>query len=213
MELPDFVSIKIQESNEPLVDLAKFGFVLEPYYFRLGLTHTKAMFLRQGAVEKLLAAQKDLKIYKFKIWDGYRPRSVQKTIYHKFWDELHWQHPNWSEDQISAEAGMYVTYPDNPQRIPHHSTGGAVDLSLVDKSGKELEMGTPFDHFGPEAWQFHYEQDNTNEAARNNRNLLRNALLAQDFNPYPYEWWHFDYGDQLWAASRQKPFAIYGEIQ
>jgi D-alanyl-D-alanine dipeptidase len=212
-ELPHYEAVEIRESGEPLADLSKFGFILEPYYFQQGVSPTSTMLLRQGVVDRLLAAQAKLKGYKFKIYDGYRPRSVQRTVYQKFFDELQQKHPDWTEEQLDAEAGMYVTYPREPHRIPHHSTGGAVDLTLVDESsGRELDMGTGFDHFGPEAWQHYFEQNSINEGARKNQEMLRNALLGEDFNPFPYEWWHFDYGDQLWAASRQKPFAIYGEI-
>jgi D-alanyl-D-alanine dipeptidase len=170
------------------------------------------MLLRESVVNKLLEAQKELKIYKFKIWDGYRPRSVQNNIYHKFWGELKTDHPDWEDKRLEAEVGTYVTSPTNPDRIPPHATGGAVDLTLADSSGSNIDMGTEFDYFGPEAESFYFEKHPTNEAIRKNRALLRTLMINYGFRSEPEEWWHFDYGNQLWATAINEPFAIYGEI-
>jgi D-alanyl-D-alanine dipeptidase len=213
MTLVKFEHIPIKESNEPLVDLEKYDFVLESVYFNWKLSPDKKMFLRQSVVEKLIKIQNKLKKYTFKIWDGYRTRAVQKNVYKKYWQELKEKNPDWNNEKLDEEASIFVTYPSDPKRIPHHSTGGAVDLTLVDENGKELDMGTGFDFFGKEAAPYYYEENKISDLVKNNRKLLRNAMLEDDFHIYEYEWWHFDYGNQIWAAKLNKPFAIYGEIK
>ena len=68
-----------------------------------------------------------------------------------------------------------------------------------------------FDHFGPEAASLFYEINNIDDQVRTNRKLLRDAMVAEYFRFDDDEWWHFDYGNQLWAAALNKPYAIYGE--
>src|SRR3989338_5010432 len=195
----DFESVSIKESGESLVDLAGYDFVLDAQYHNMGLSTDDRMFLRRGVAEKLSRIQEKLGRYKFKVWDGYRPRSVQKSVYRKFWRETEKAHPDWNTDQIKNEVEKYVSLPDDPGRIPPHSTGGAVDLTLVDLDGRELDMGTVFDSFQETAAALYYEEHEGSEVVRNNRRILREAMIAAGFLPYPHEWWHYDYGDQVWA--------------
>jgi len=211
MSLVSFENIPIQECSELLVDLAGYDFMLEPVYFKTGSADTNKMYLRQGVADKLLAIQKEFKIYKFKIWDGYRPRVVQNNIYEKYWQELKKLHPEWDKEKMQNEVGVFITNAQDTNRIPPHATGGAVDLTLVDAEGKELNMGTEFDYFGPEAAVLYFEGNNINDEVRQNRKLLREAMEIMGFRIEPYEWWHYDYGNQLWASTLHKPAAIYGE--
>src|SRR6266498_2751506 len=105
MTLIKFETVPIKESNEPLVDAAKFGLMVEPIYSKQGLSAEKRIFLRKGLVEKLKLIEKDLKIYKFKIWDGYRPREIQNKIFDRYFSELKSKHPNWPEDKLKTETG------------------------------------------------------------------------------------------------------------
>ena len=201
--------IFIKENNEPLVDLAEFHFILEPSYFNQGFSRDNRVFLREGVAIKLEAIQKELKKYRFKIWDGFRSREVQHNIYQNFWNKLKKENPDWNSETLAQEVGVFVTDAQDPHRTPPHSTGGAVDLTLVDIEGKELDMGTVFDYFGPEAHTHYF--DEVNNAIAGNRRLLREAMSAHGFAPYANEWWHFDYGNQLWALELNKSSAFYGE--
>ena len=70
-----------------------------------------------------------------------------------------------------------------------HSRGSTVDLTLVDlKTGKELDMGSPYDFFGI---QSHPKHKKLTIKQRANRFLLRNLMLTNGFKPYENEWWHF----------------------
>lgn len=131
-------------------------------------------YLRQDTANALIKANQDFKQlgYRIKVFDCYRPLSVQK----KMWQIL----PN-------------ATYVANPAKGSKHNRGAAVDLTLVDKQGKELDMGTPFDFFGQKA-HHSYRQLPKNVLA--NRQLLKTVLAKYDFKPINSEWWHYDYRPQ-----------------
>ena len=131
----------------------------------------------------------------------------------KYWKKLKAAHPQWPEDQLHKQTATYVGVATDPNSIPLHSTGGAVDLTIVDEKGIELDMGTEFDHFGPKAAALYYETTEEKALIRDNRRLLRNALSEVGFRFDEDEWWHFDYGNQIWAGAFNKSKAIYGEIK
>lgn len=70
-----------------------------------------------------------------------------------------------------------------------HTRGSTVDLTIVNlKTGKELDMGSPFDFFGEISHPF---SSKINTTQKKNRMLLRNIMLKYHFKPYDQEWWHF----------------------
>lgn len=211
MTLLKYEHIKIRDLGEPLIDLSNFDFLLEPSYYNRDLSKDSRVYIRKAIVEKLKTIQQELVNYRFKIWDGWRSREVQHNIYMDHWQKLKCEHPDWKEEKLKKEVGKFVTVAYDPHRIPIHATGGSIDLTLTDLSGNELEMGTGFDHFGPEAASLFYEINNIDDQVRTNRKLLRDAMVAEHFRFDDDEWWHFDYGNQLWAAALNKPYAIYGE--
>lgn len=206
-----FESVPIAENNEPLVSVSDYLFVAEPAYFNQGIAPDDSMKIRKDIAEKLLATQENFDgAYQFKIWDGYRPRSVQDAIYNDYWKKIESEHPDWNDEQLNHEVEKFVTRATSLERIPPHATGGAIDLTLVDHEGNELNMGTEFDHFGPESFPDYYDDKDKTIAA--NRALLRTALLDAGFTPDSDEWWHFDYGNQSWALRSGQQAALYGEV-
>ena len=127
-------------------------------------------FLRLKTVKALILANNDLMKLglKIKLYDCYRPLDVQK----KMWAIV----PN-------------ATYVANPAKGSIHNRGGAVDISLVDLSGKELDMGTKFDFFGDEASHNYLK---FNEQILKNRQLLKSVMLANSFSSFDSEWWHYN---------------------
>jgi D-alanyl-D-alanine dipeptidase len=104
------------------------------------------------------------------VWDAYRPLSAQ----HCLWN--------------ACPDSRYVAPPDQGGR---HTRGTAVDVTLVHiATGAPLDMGTAFDDFTANA---HYTAATVSAEARANRKTLRDAMIAHGFEPYDYEWWHFDY--------------------
>ncbi|MGQ3671013.1 M15 family metallopeptidase [Xanthobacter sp. TB0136] len=75
-----------------------------------------------------------------------------------------------------------------------HSRGSTLDLTLVEReSGRELDMGTPFDLFCHRSWP---QSDEVSPAARTNRRLLADYMMAAGFEPFFMEWWHFTLKDE-----------------
>ena len=107
--------------------------------------------------------------YRIKIFDGYRPISVQWRL---------WK---------ATPKKEYVSHPSKGMRM--HNRGAAIDMTLVDKDGKELDMGTPYDFFGKEA---HLNYPHT-AAIQKNRTLLKSVMEQVGFKAISKEWWHFDY--------------------
>jgi D-alanyl-D-alanine dipeptidase len=127
-------------------------------------------FLHQDAASALLKVQKEAESIglSLKVYDGYRPLSVQKIM----WDHV--------QDE------RYVSNPAvNKGR---HTRGTAVDVTLVDREGNELLMPTPFDDFTEKA---HADSPCSPEAYKN-RALLKKLMGNQGFIMLPTEWWHFD---------------------
>ena len=104
-----------------------------------------------------------------KVFDGYRPLSVQK----KMWKIM-------PDDRYVA----------NPATGSRHNRGAAVDLTLIDSTGSELEMGTEYDNFTEKA---HYDYPNLSEEVKSNRKILLDAMVKFGFSPIESEWWHFDF--------------------
>lgn len=158
----------------------------------------KAYFQKETA-EKLAQAQQhltdiDSNLYLL-IWDGVRPRSVQ------------WQ--MW--DALEMPFNEKVRYVSNPKNGSIHNYGCAVDLTVCERDGRLLDMGTDFDYFGPAA--------NTNKEyilltdsiltfqQFDNRKLLRKVMKAAGFSSITSEWWHFN------AMSRSEANKRYSIIE
>jgi len=80
-------------------------------------------------------------------------------------------------------------YVADPKKGSIHNRGGAVDISLADSDGKELDMGTPFDFFGPEA---SHDFENLSEEVKENRKILRKIMTRSGFRIFESEWWHYN---------------------
>jgi len=135
--------------------------------------------LRPEAADAVVLAHKALKKkgLGLKMFDCYRPRPYQQRL----WDKV----PN----------PDYVT---PPAKGSMHSRGAAVDLTIIDANGKELDMGTPYDFFGPEA---HTDNTKLPQKVLANRRLLRETLEAVGFKGIRTEWWHFSYQRKTWPLS------------
>ena len=132
-------------------------------------------YLRKSTAQALLKANENFKQlgYRIKLFDCYRPLEVQK----KMWRILPGTH-----------------YVANPAKGSKHNRGAAVDLTLVDKQGKELDMGTPFDFFGKKA---HHSYTQLPQKVLENRKLLKEILDKYNFKSIYSEWWHYEYRPEM----------------
>lgn len=127
-------------------------------------------YVRVLTAKALIKANTELmeKGYKIKFFDCYRPLDVQK----KMWKIV----PN----------PIYVA---DPAKGSIHNKGGAVDITLVDLEGNELDMGTPFDFFGREA---HHAYQELPAKVLQNRLLLKETMERHGFWAITSEWWHYN---------------------
>ncbi len=135
-------------------------------------------YTRVKTAKALIEANNDFikKGVKIKFFDCYRPNSVQ----YKMWKIV----PN----------PQYVA---NPVKGSIHNKGGAVDITLVDLEGNELDMGTDFDFFGKKAY---HDNLDLPETILNNRKLLKETMESHGFWSIRTEWWHYN----LSAGSNDK---------
>lgn len=202
--------VRVVDCGEPLVELAAHGVAVSPAYFRLGHTLDPRVRVRQGVAERLRRVQDGLPHgWQLLVWDGHRPRALQRVLYDDFRHRLAQRHPHWSAEAVQAELQRFVAPPEPSTTIAPHLTGGAVDLTLVDAAGLELDLGTAFDDFSERA---HTGSTDIPAPSRRHREVLVQAMQSQGFTNYPEEWWHWGYGDPLSAALRGEPVACYGAV-
>jgi zinc D-Ala-D-Ala dipeptidase len=161
-----FVNLK-EYSNDFVYDMK---YATENNFLKSKVYDCAECFLRLKTAKALiLANSKFMKLgYKIKLYDCYRPLDIQKRM----WKIV--SNPN---------------YVANPGKGSIHNRGGAVDITLVDSNGKELNMGTPFDFFGPEA--SHSYRNFPNEILEN-RALFKKIMISTKFQSFDSEWWHYN---------------------
>lgn len=134
-------------------------------------------FLHKDAADALLRAIKIAAKHnlRFKIWDGFRPITAQKFMFDKF--------------AVNGECDFI----SNPKTgSTPHCRGVAVDLTLIDANGKELEMGSDFDEFSDLAF---HNCTRVSPIAKQNRELLFNIMKEAGWDFYSKEWWHYQLFD------------------
>ena len=127
-------------------------------------------YLRYGTLQKLLDVCQELKDYNLtlKIWDAYRPISAQARLW-----------------EVCPDP-TYVSPPDTGNRT--HCRGSAVDVTLIDQDGNELEMPSGFDDFSAKGDR---DYSDCSETAAANAQFLQSIMEKHGFKGYSGEWWHF----------------------
>lgn len=164
--------VDIKEVNPRIIVDMKYA--TEDNFTKKRLYDSNTCFLRKSTASKLDAVQRKLEGMNLglKVWDCYRPLAVQRILWAILPDE------------------RYVA---NPEKGSRHNRASAVDVTLVDSKGKEVQMPTGFDDFSPRA--DHHYQDLPDQAIRN-RELLKDLMEKAGFIPLSDEWWHYD--DENW---------------
>lgn len=172
-ELPDTSFVRLADYSDDFAYDMKYAttdnFLKEQVY------ECAECYTRVSTAKALIAVNKVFseKGYRIKFFDCYRPHTIQK----KMWEI----YPN----------PIYVA---DPAEGSIHNKGGAVDITLVDAEGEELDMGTKFDFFGKKA---HHAYKDLPEEVIANRQLLKSTMESFGFNAITSEWWHYNYGPTL----------------
>ncbi|MDM3850184.1 MAG: M15 family metallopeptidase [Aphanizomenon gracile PMC627.10] len=208
-----YYQIPIIECGEPLVRIPLELFAVEsPHpYQKLGANYGghSPYYLRQSVVENLIQAQNNLQLLRpnwyIQIFDAYRPLAVQQfMVDYSFGEALRERgltekelSPQQREDVWKAVYEIWAVPSLDMKTPPPHSTGAAVDITLVNDLGEVVDMGSPIDEMSDRSHPEYYTHSHQEYDA--NRQLLRDIMLKAGFQRNPREWWHFSFGDQMWA--------------
>jgi D-alanyl-D-alanine dipeptidase len=208
---------------EPLVKLADHGIAGENYYARTDGQNwpynqviegsLPDIWARRSIAEKLVSVNRILQPYGVElfVFDAYRPVECQKGLWKFFWAEAARLKPNADEAELRDYVLNYVSDPSlfdaaNARTWPVHACGGAVDLTLRKiGSGDVLDMGARFDEMDPVVYSDALERKlvahtiAADDPRLWNRRLLHWAMTQEGFINYPFEFWHFNFGDQMYA--------------
>ena len=200
--IADLEGVPICDNGEPLVDLRTVCPSI--------VVGEQPLFARQGVALRLNVVQEWLNVHHpgfcLRVGDAYRSPTHQARLFGWALRVARLLHPFRSASQVREAANRYVAAPDAQAPAPH-TTGGAVDVGLVDENGRRAYMGP----FVPAATRTDYTR--LNAIASRNRAILCAAMRQGGFSNYPLEWWHWSYGDSSWAFRTKAPVAVYGAVQ
>ena len=149
--------------------------------------------LTREAARALTDVEREMELvgYRLKVFDAYRPATAVKRFVAWGLDDLDLRmkpffYPDLEKETL-FERGYIATKSS-------HSRGSTVDLTLLEMAtGRELDMGSPFDLFSEKS---HPDYRDITDEQYDNRMLLRNAMLRNGFEPIDCEWWHFTLADE-----------------
>jgi len=212
--------LAIEECFEELGSIPSDSFVFEtpPPYMALGAPYGESSpwMLRSDVLARLQKALEYLNEIKpgwlIKIFDAYRPNSVQAYMVEREFMRL----SNGQPPQALSESArkrisdrvyrIWAIPSDDPTTPPPHSTGAAIDLTLIDESGCEVDMGSPIDENSDRSNPDYFVE--IDPVIHQHRDLLRRVMVHAGFIRHDEEWWHFSYGDQMWAWHTQREQSV-----
>ena len=167
------------------------------------------ILVRETVKEKLLQANNYFKTLWYelvlKIW--YRPLEVQRKLFTKIFKYFESKNKSLSKDEIYEKTLEFIADPDYFDAP--HTTWWAVDLLLVDKNGKEVDMWCEVNYIWEKA---NMTSLSITEQQKKNREILALWMLKFGFANLASEWWHFSYGDAYWAYFYWKQKSLYKVI-
>ncbi|MEO0869869.1 MAG: M15 family metallopeptidase, partial [Cyanobacteria bacterium J06642_11] len=127
------------------------------------------------------------------------------------------QHPAAEPDsgELMAQVYQFWAAPSHdPATPPPHSTGAAIDITLVNDQQQVVDMGSAIDEISERSYPNYFADKSGGEGFHRDRTILATAMKSVGFQQHPNEWWHFSLGDQLWAwlESSSEP-ARYGRAK
>lgn len=194
---PRVGAIPVLECGEPLVGL---GPELGPAQARVRVE----LAARLQQASSLLPPGIRLRVV-----EGHRSEADQRRIIAHYSGEVAAAHPGIPAAELERLTSRFVA----PIEVAPHVAGAAVDLTLVDADGEELDLGTPIDATPEESGDAcYFASPAISATARAHRGVLAGALEAAGLVNYPTEWWHWSYGDRYWALVTGAPTAHYGPV-
>ena len=207
----DLTRIPVTDSREPMMTLSP---TVVRNGYRVEMSDMVPMLGDKIVVRKTLIAllttaqrllRKKNKKYSLFITYGFRSLDVQTRKFQLVASQIAKKRFFKNPTDLYEEVHRFIAVPT----VAGHPTGGAVDVIIIDTTGKELDFGSPqYDFNTKNCYVF---APNISAPARQNRRLLRCCMTAAGFAPFDGEWWHFSYGDREWACYYKKAKAIYSQ--
>ncbi len=204
----EWQKVSIRENNEPLVEMKetdrlKIGLVSKQYqpFFCVRKTIAEKLY----KVSEVLPERINLVLI-----EGYRTLKSQQESWDRKFQKLKEENPRWTEEQIEQQVRLVVA---KPNLLANHHCGGAIDVTLAYSDGTLLDCGTPYPSEAMSAdWykKFQMFSDEITDEQKVNRTILRDAMETENFVWYPGEWWHYCWGDRMWAVYSNQTECFYG---
>jgi D-alanyl-D-alanine dipeptidase len=196
-----------RRQNEQLTDLrnAVPGIVIALDRERLDVEETA--FARPDVAKRLAKAQSLLPNgLHFIVRDAWRPAFVQAQIYFEFIERFLRKHPTWSRERAIEETEKFVADWKGPT-ASGHMRGAAIDVRIVDAKGRRVPMRSTALTYQENAAPDHPKLP---ARLRKNREMLRRVMFAAGFVNVYNEFWHFSYGDHIWAkqTGQKEKFSV-----
>lgn len=183
--------------------------------------------IKLDAAQKILDENDETKHLQLVVLDGYRNLKTQQKLFDTYKSYLAKTQPHHDEKTLNVLAQKMVSIvPETKEALlkapPPHSTGGSVDVVLFDKTKNEMvNFGADFDEmmhpiYGEQRSRTDYYEEASlelspfNIEAQKHRRILYNLMIGQGFTNDPFEFWHYDYGNQLNALSTGNAEAQFG---
>lgn len=208
---PRCISIPVKENSEAMINALDVERI-----FLLSQTKVKSEniqgdsknpLVRATVKEMLRSIIKALPLeYGILLVESYRKYEFQRSLFQKRFERLI------KEEALSREVAIEkaTQFVSNPDIYSPHVTGGAIDIGLIYlKSGELLDMGNNFIY--DESAETAYP--NLTDSQKENRKLLSRTMESVGFVNYPFEWWHWSYGDKYWAYVKEESFAVYDSLK
>lgn len=197
--------VHVHECFDPLVDFLPHKHIIfntetleEPNLVR------KTVLFKLYSIADRLPDGVNLKIY-----NTFRSRTKMNDAFEAVISEISAENPEIGRHE-AMKLAKYKTE-DPKGNTGGHETGGAVDVALCDDNGVEFDYGTKFHEYNDSTFT---RSRKITKAQRKNRRKLIRIMRRKGFVNFPGEWWHFSYGDRMWAAYKGKRNGgIYGSAE
>lgn len=161
--------------------------------------------------------------------DATRNPKTQRELHDiTFVNHIQARNPDWSQEEVLARRDQLIAYPPDPTDGPApHMTGAAIDVVLRHKQASPMyvegaflnflrEDGDTGDSCNPDYAEYatrgvRYDEADWQQGTLNRR-IFYNLMNSAGFQVNPTEYWHWSFGDQMWALLKNRPAALYGYL-
>ena len=146
--------------------------------------------------------------YRIVVYEAFRPRARQWALWEDMKRQMRAKFPGETDEQIEVRTREFIA---DPRGFGSgHQAGGAIDVSLAGPDGQEINMGTAVDEVTEKT---HTHSPHLTTQEREDRRILLDAMTAAGLVNYPSEWWHYCYGDRLWAEMTGAEVAFFAPLE